>query len=395
MDKNYIKPVWLALILLLISGCLSKDFMPTPTSGDYEGKVVDAATKIAIPHVEVTIGESKMMTDLNGEFIFSTMPPGDYQVSLKRSWYHEENYPSKHVGKDVQWYFELKPEAIDGGLIYSIHLDKVYQNELYYLNLRTRKAVKLLQTTHSETNPVFTNGSILYDSNVNQAETGYTDIYRYTPGKDTAPQQLFPNLPNSGHPSVSADGNKIVFQSRQNQVWYVMLQVGGSVPQTIDTGENPVIDPSGRQIAYIKNDALYIYDLETQTITKVNYFGKINHPSWCPKISSAGGWQLLVEAWPGAGGRHRIYLIRSDRPDQLQPITSSYGNNEAEDHHHPGWSSNGEIIFFTANILFKSREDIYCIRLDDALTSPQTAAWVLVSPGTGSKKNPAWVETGF
>lgn len=379
MNKN-LNYLILAGILLVCTACLGKDHLPQPSSGDYQGKVIDAQTRVGIPGVQVKIGNDyQTETDRDGSFRFESVEPGTYRVHLERDWYHPEDYGSKYVGKETQLQFEMAPRELSGGILYNAYRDKANQHDLYYLDLTTRSVRPITTGAASDKSPVgYRNQQILFESEIDEG----IYIYLLSPGGHR--EKLFDSA--ASHPSADALGEKIVFQSKEGSTWKIKLGAGnGQVLRTLADGINPVISPDGVMVAYVKSDVLYICDLQVGTLEKVAFSGKINHPCWYPK---PGRRKLAVEAWLGNGQDHRIYMIDLDAGGQWIPVT--YGDIPGENHRHPCWSDNGEMLFFAGNICFKSREDIYAIRETDALQRKEKAQWVMVSPGTGSKTNPYW-----
>ena len=60
---------------------------------------------------------------------------------------------------------------------------------------------------------------------------------------------------------------------------------------------------------------------------------------------------------------------------------------------HPCWSGDGGQIYFSANILYSSRMDIYCISVEEkSLELKEKNPWLMVSHGSGNKDYPSWGE---
>lgn len=370
----------LIAILLVCTACLGKDHLPRPSSGDYQGRVIDAQTRAGIPGVLVKIGEQyQIETAADGSFRFETVAPGNYQVRLEREWYYPANYGSKYLGKDTVLQFEMKPHGLSGAILYNAYRDRASQHDLYYLDLTTRGVRAVTTGPASDKSPAaYKSQQILFESEMN----GESFIYLLSPGSQG--RKLFDVA--AVHPWADRTGERIVFQSKEGSTWKIKLGNGnGEILQTLAEGINPVISPDGAMVAYIKSDRLYIYDLREGISRQVSFDGKVNHPSWYPKF---GRRKLALEAWLGSGQDHRIYLIDLDAAGQWTQLT--YGNTPGENHRHPSWSGDGEILFFSGNICFKSREDIYGIRESDALQLKENARWIMVSPGSGSKSNPVW-----
>lgn len=399
MDKIYKKILLLGFLLAGFCGCLGKDHMPKPNSGDFEGKVIDSLTGAGIPGVRVTIGSNEPIeTDRKGEFAFWTLSPGTYPLVLERPWYQRLECTRTHMGKKQNWEISLQPELIKGGLFYHSYRQG-FGNDLYYLNLETRQKYAVMATTASEEMPVFLPpNQVLFESDAGRSD-GRTDIYVITLGMpaETAErffQQFSLEIGNSSHPSVDRQGERMVFRSYTGSGWgiYLFNRKTEGIELITTGGENPVISPDGSRIAYIKNYQLYTYDLQSRTETLHQFPGKVNHPSWHPS-SDGGYWRLAVEAWTETDKRHRLYLLASENPQRFIGLTS--GEPLADSHSHPCWSDDGRLLFFTADIVFSSRQDIYAIHWDGSLEPPDNPAWIMVTPGSGDKKYANWAGMAF
>ncbi|MGE5606508.1 MAG: hypothetical protein ACM3YE_12565, partial [Bacteroidota bacterium] len=57
-------------------------------------------------------------------------------------------------------------------------------------------------------------------------------------------------------------------------------------------------------------------------------------------------------------------------------------------HKHPIWGKN-DMIYFSGNIVYSSRSDIYAVKFFDN-TTLESNPWIMVSKGSGSKLYPCW-----
>lgn len=389
VSLNYYKKCLLMLLYIFaLSGCLSK---PEPPSGDFNGKVIDSYTKEPVPEVAVTLNGNRVVTDIQGRFAIDLLPPGEYDISMSRDWYYPKTEHLRHVGRTDLWTFELTSEPINGKILYSGDRDKNW--EIYELNLMDRSVARLTYLSNSsETNPVKLPDRVMFQTDCN----GYDEIFNYdfinNPIKFTCG-----SLRKMEHPSVDSFGSKIVFKTGDFSPGQICFNVMNNAQFIkISSGYNPVINPEGTKIAIVNGtyEKLLIYDVSGMSITKeFNFYSapqklRINNPCWRP-----GSNLIALEAYQDSGGPRSIYIINVDSDTaSLQPITFSQRYNEQ--HHHPCWSSRGGLLFFSGNIVYSSREDIYCVKYDNSdgifETVKNNASWLMVSSGSGDKKYPSW-----
>ncbi|HOL09129.1 MAG TPA: hypothetical protein PLZ08_04420 [Bacillota bacterium] len=373
------------LIAVFLGGCLGKDHLPKPMQGDLVGRVVDGQTQAGIPGVTIDFGNGLVtVSDLNGSFCFEVLPPGQYQVKLQRDWYQPKELTVRHVGKKDPVVLVMQSQPLPGAILYNRNENSADKQEIFCLELKNRKQNKILGCLNSsEIQPSFRlPNQLIYTSD----KQGKKDLYCYN--LTTKEDQIISNsLANTYHPSVSQDSNVLVFESNRNgkkEVFLSNLNNLNSI-QMIAAGQNPVVSHDGSQVAYVDGSyRLWIYDIKQNQSRMINLPYKVNNPSWAPDQI-----HLAVEGWSGSGQPHLIYVVNT-HTNTWEQITYRY--TEYDSHEHPSWSSDGTLIFFAANITSKTKNEIYCIRKDDALSLKEKAIWVMVSGGAGSKDNPVWVE---
>lgn len=376
------------ILALFFSGCLGKDHLPKPMSGDFVGTVQDALTEEGISGVEVDFGsEYTAVTNKEGKFSFSTLPPGIYQAKFNRSWYRKLSVSYNHIGPENGIVFKMNEEQdLVGGILYSHDDGADNKREIYYLDLKTRQTRKVYQSPLSETQPAWMgNNKILFCSGQNNSY----DIYCYDLSSGKV-EQICPHAANDEHPSADQSGNIIVFQSIRNGQTEIFTYHYGSnqLLQPIDKGKYPKINRDGTQLAYVDgSNNLWIYNLGTGVSRKINHLGKISNPCWSPD-----GTKIIMESWVNTGDLHRISVITPGLSEALQPVTYTY--QTSDDHKHPFWSEDGSIIFFSANIN-KSRYDIYAIRLNDSILMGAQAPLIMITGGSGDKDYPVWADLNF
>jgi Tol biopolymer transport system component len=393
----------ICLILLIFSGCLSR---PQPQTGDFNGKVIDSLTKEPVPGVVITIGGQKTTTDLNGKFSIAVLPSGDYQLTMGRDWYYPLTQTEHHIGKQDSLEFSLIPLPLEGKILYSG--DGTGHSDIYELDLKNNRCVTKLSTTAwTETNPVkLPDNRIIFQSNRN----GRNDdlfIADFDNVNSATPISFCSTDCDDENPSVTINSSeiKLVFKSGEKDskgstngfIRLCNLTKNQSIIITEDnkqiTGYNPVINPDGTKIVLVSGDyeKLLLFDVSGMSVTKSKEFDvysaktlKINNPCWSPK-----GDYIAFDAYQNSKGSRSIYRISSDAESasELRQITFAQGSQL---HEHPCWSSDGSMIFFSGNIIYSSRFDIYGIKVSDGMQGKMS--WVMVSSGSGSKDYPSWSE---
>ena len=362
-----------------------------PRVGDFCCHVVDELTGEAVPGVEVKLGDYTLMTDNSGTVGIDNLAPGDYEIKLSRPRYIDKTYNLHYIGKDAPIVVRMNSEELSGQILYSSN--QPGNREIFSLDLMTRKVSQITFSEISETNPVFLTAKQI----VFQAETAANKdelfIYNYS----TMEQSVICSwAENDQHPSVNAKGTKMVFQSKRPddhgeekiQIFLQNIPGDDTSPTRIVVGENPVISPNGSLIAYVDgSNRLWIYDLnkvkDASNPYTLNLPGKINNPCWNPLST-----KIAVELWNDNEPRHRIHITGLNNNSSSQ-VTFNYAGKD--EHKHPCWSDDGDQIYFSANILYSSRMDIYCINVaDESLELKEKNPWLMVSHGSGSKDYPSW-----
>lgn len=372
MEMLLKKVLTLSIALCLMTGCLKR---PGPRTGDFNALVKDSLTEQPIPGVSINIGEQSIETDPNGQFSLAGLAPGDYQIRMSRQWYKSKEVTYKHLGKPEPVIFYLRPIGLPGRIYYSY--DEGDNKEIYELLLENRSVRKVLSLQDSsETNPACSiSGKFAVESTINKISK--VIVYDFGNGNPT------PILIQDGeHPSIDNKGKYVVFKSNGKIVKYD-VDSNQEIESYDQAGWNPVISPDGTRVAYVSGnyDKLYIYSSKTECdvfVPNGEYDGyKLNNPCWSPD-----GKKIAFEAYEKSEGKRAIYYIIVDSLDSgMIPITVPLGDKEQ--HKHPTWGED-DMIYFSGNILYSSRSDIYGVSLDHG------SIWVMVSKGPGNKLYPCW-----
>ena len=393
--KIFQKIVCVILISLLLSGCLSK---PKSQTGDFSGKVVDAYTQEPVPGVTMKIGEIQITTDEDGKFSIASLSPGDYQLVLERDWYNQSIRAVHHIERQNSLVFSIEPVPINGKLLYCNN--KEHNWEIWELNLADRLTTRLSNTPSDEINPVkLPNRYLIFQSDRGgQKHDLYLSSYDNINNVQTPLSCCTVNADDE-HPSVDKTGTKMVYKSlEKSQIVYNDDITNGQCINVGVTGYNPVINFTGDKIAFVSGnyESLLVYNISGCSITKSKEYNlysrnslRLNNPCWSPD-----GKKIAFNAWTSSGTKN-IYTIdivdTADTTDgNIKQITYRY--RKKDDHEHPCWSSDSKLIFFVGTILYSSRKDIYCIKVDDGVALKEKAPWVMVTKDSGDKNYPTWSE---
>lgn len=372
MEMMLKKVMILFVILLGIAGCLPK---PEPRTGDFNAAVIDSLTGEGVPGANVDIGDRKEKTDLKGQFSLADLAPGDYQVQITREWYESKNVTYNHLGKPDLVCFYLKPPGLSGRIYYSF--EEGGNKEIYELTLEDRTVKRFLGLSLSaETNPACSESKkLVVESTLNKVSS----ILIYDISKENFGPILLRDSIFGEHPTINKNGEKMAFKSNGKIIKYDLVN-NLEIESYDRAGWNPVISPDGNMVAYTSGDytKLYIYinkSIFHEFTPGENY--KLNNPCWSPD-----GTKIAFEAYADSEGQRAIYYITVDSLDSgKRQITVPSG--EKEQHKHPSWGEDN-IIYFSGNIIYSSRSDIYAVKFDDG------SQWIMVSKGSGSKDYPCW-----
>lgn len=364
-----LKKVLLPLVgLFLIGGCLQR---PEPRAGDFTAIVKDVLTKEPIPGVSIDIGGQFRETDRKGRFSLAGLAPGEYLIRMERSWYLSKEISYNHLGKPDLVEFYLQPgEELSGKIFYSLYKSKI-DRELYVLDLRTRSCSKLIDLPGTnEYNPCWANSELIaFQKGTDKEGT----IHFFYPANKS-----IKFVCNGIHPSLSK--TEMVYKSRDNKITKKKLDSSEEPLTYKDPGYNPVISPDGTKLAYTGGgrNKLIIIDLSTSVVSILQSNGcNIDNPCWSPD-----GTKIAFEGYQNSEGQRAIYYIEEPFKN-LAMNQVTFPSGEKEQHKHPAWGEDG-MIYFSGNIVYSSRYDIYGVKVDGG---PE---WIMVSKGSGNKDYPCW-----
>ena len=174
-------------------------------------------------------------------------------------------------------------------------------------------------------------------------DNGYAHLFAFSPGKLPA-TRLTNGQWDDVSPSLSPDGQKLVFASNRNDYWdlYLLNLQTGQIARLTDTPEydgNPSWSPDSQWIVYdtyIKNN-LEISIMSTvtagQIIRLTNSPAADTDPVWSP-----GGRQVAFVS--SRSGENEIWLASLDQPDSERFVNLSQSPDGVENH--PAWSPDGK-----------------------------------------------------
>ncbi len=376
MEMMLKKVTIIIIVLLVVAGCLPK---PEPRTGDFNAVVIDSLTGEGVSGVDIQIGENEYDTDLKGQFSLAGLPPGDYQICISREWYESKMVTYKHLGKPEPVTFFLEPASFTGRIYYSY--DEGQDKEIYELILENRTVNKVLSLPESgETNPAWSESQIFAVESIS-GKVSKIKVYDFTMGNYNP--ILFQDSIFGEHPSLDSRGITMALKSNGKIIKYD-LNNNKEIKSFDLAGWNPVISPNGTMVAYVSGNytKLYIYTNESEFdefIPKPGF--KINNPCWSPD-----GEKIAFEAYENSEEERAIYWIAVDSLDSgMYQVTFPSGNEEQ--HKHPTWGEN-DMIYFSGNIVYSSRSDIYAVKFYDK--ELESNPWIMVSKGSGNKLYPCW-----
>ncbi len=139
------------------------------------------------------------------------------------------------------------------------------------------------------------------------------------------------------YPSWSSDGSKIVFVQQQGAspgIWSKDI-ISGIDTQVINSSTvwNPKLSPDGKNLTYVDNQSLYLYDLSTNTSQVVDTIINGRSIEWSPDSK-----KLAFVSYRNGNGD--VYILDIATASQsLVPGSSGYPYN-------PTWTADGRYVLF-------------------------------------------------
>lgn len=183
-------------------------------------------------------------------------------------------------------------------------------------------------------------------------QTGNWDIYRQTVGERSAVNLTAGADSLDSHPTVSPDGTRIVFRSSRNGGGIFVMNIDGSnVKQLTDAGFNPAWSSDGREVA-INDDNVWDYE-NRNTYPSASRLWAVNVESGArrlitPRDAVQADWsphgQRLAFWGEQKGGRRDIWTVAADGRSEPVPVT-----DDAFIDWNPIWSPDGAYLYFLSN----------------------------------------------
>ena len=173
-------------------------------------------------------------------------------------------------------------------------------------------------------------------------DNGYNHLFAFSPGKLQI-TRITSGQWDDVAPSLSPDGQKIVFASNRNDYWdlYLLDLSSGQASRLTDTPAydgNPSWSPDGQWVVYetYPKDNLEISIISTvnagQVINLSNNPAADTEPVWSPE-----GRKIAFVS--NRSGKNEIWLASLDQPDPQRFVNISQSPDGTENH--PAWSPDG------------------------------------------------------
>lgn len=205
-------------------------------------------------------------------------------------------------------------------------------------------------------------------------EQGKRNVY-VAEGPDYKPRKLTRFSKDDGQEitslSVSDDGKWVVFvrggehsgnwdtglpinpgfEPEPFKVQIASVPFDGGEPKYLSEGDDPVISPSGKSVAFIKGDQVWSVPVDGSSAAKRLFTtrGTMSSLEWKPD-----GSQLLFVS---SRGDHSVIGIYTDSTTSLKWIAPSFSNDYA-----PHWSLNGDKIAFIRRPVSKGAPDSLLVK---------------------------------
>jgi len=136
----------------------------------------------------------------------------------------------------------------------------------------------------------------------------------------------------------------------------MIMNEDGSGLTSLTNGPNdswPAPSPSGKLVAFERNDDIYVIDVETRAVTNLTSSAAIeHHPSWSP-----GGKQIAFVRGTVEAPFRDIFVMNSDGTQITQLTNSADGQTATQ----PQWSPDGKRIAF---VWYTGRYGIWAMNAD-------------------------------
>jgi hypothetical protein len=258
-------------------------------------------------------------------------------------------------------------------LLFMSRTDQQTPWQIYALNSRTGKRLRITETTSNERTPKWSPDGqrMVFASDRDGDRDIYVmDLESVQQGVESQPINLTQNDEPDWQPAWSPDGRRIAFSSYQSDNWeiFVIDADGGNLTRVTNHPKNdisPTWSPDGTKLLFVSRrleDAdLFVQDLETGELVQLTASELDEYdPAWSPD----GEWIAFVTQ---IGGQSDVFVMRADGSEPTNLTNSTYAND-----FQPVWTADSAQLVFVSYTAAQGEHDLYVMQRDGSQVTPIT-----------------------